>query len=73
MTSENTISEAQTNEDTQTDEESKPGLIGKLKKKVQNSLSAMNQHCDAVEQAKAVGDRENIKKYGKDWINRCCG
>ena len=26
-----------------------------------------------VEQAKAACDRENLKKHGKDWVNRCCG
>ncbi|MTJ83381.1 MAG: hypothetical protein F8N37_20525 [Telmatospirillum sp.] len=51
----------------------KRGLVARLTDNVKKSLSAVVQHCDAVEQAKAAGERENTLKLGKDWVNRCCG
>ena len=53
--------------------EKKAGLFGRLVQRVKGSLSAINQHCESVEQAKAACDRENTVKHGKDWVNRCCG
>lgn len=48
-------------------------LIRRLIRRLRRSLSGMNQYCQSVEQAKDIAERENTKKYGKDWVNRCCG
>jgi hypothetical protein len=50
-----------------------PGWFARLTTRLRRTLSAVNQHCEAVESAKAVCDRENTLKHGKDWTNRCCG
>jgi len=59
--------------DSQTTAEEKPSLFTKIKDRVRGSLSAMNRHCEEIEKAKEACDRENLKKHGKDWVNRCCG
>lgn len=59
--------------ETEAEAKDKDTLLGKLAGKVRTTLTAMNEHADEVERAKAACDRENIKKYGKDWVNRCCG
>ena len=50
-----------------------PGWFGRLLARVKGALSAANAHCQSVEQAKEAAERENLKKHGKDWVNRCCG
>ena len=49
------------------------GLFAGLKARVRAWLSAANDHCEAVEQAKEACERQNLEKHGKDWVNRCCG
>lgn len=49
------------------------GLFEQLKQRVLRLVSRVKTHCAEVEEAKAVCDRENTRKHGKDWVNRCCG
>jgi hypothetical protein len=49
------------------------GLIARLAARLRQALAAADAHCRSVEQAKEACERENLKKHGKDWVNRCCG
>jgi hypothetical protein len=57
----------------QSEREEKPTVIERIKTQVRQSLSSMNQYCLDVDSVKTTAERENTKKFGKDWINRCCG
>jgi hypothetical protein len=50
-----------------------PGLVARLFARLRQALSAADAHCHSVEEAKEAAERENLKKHGKDWVNRCCG
>jgi hypothetical protein len=62
-----------TTPDRQADIEPEQGLFARLKARVRGWLSAVDAHCEAVEQSKEACERQNLEKHGKDWVNRCCG
>ena len=51
----------------------RPGFVARLVARLKRTLSAVNAHCQSVEEAKEACERENLQKHGKDWVNRCCG
>lgn len=55
------------------DKEDKSRTQESLKDKIIKYFSKLNTHCREIEEAKAICDRENTAKHGKDWVNRCCG